>query len=291
VKRIIILFIFYCAINSIFICHEISSAGDYQEKTGFNKNSSPSSELYIALGDSFAAGLGAKDYILSSGTCLRSKNAFSIDEEYGIAARFNLIAKFYACSGATTKTLVKSQINKHRNSLKKAKLVTVIIGGNNVNFSEVLAFCLFNSDCKNYFSNKMISLQKKIDAQFYKLATAFRTLKRAAPQAQIYVLGYPYLFNTKNNDSCEISKFIEIEEQKYLNDMTERLNHVIENAAFDAEVNFLSVTEAFSGHEICSEDAWINSFNTEENIFIELFHPNAKGQKAYAEIMQEAIKW
>ncbi len=289
-RVILSLCIFYfVTILSLLYCNTSLANNDCYEQKNFDESSIQNSGLYIALGDSFAAGLGAKDYILSSGNCFRSRNAFSIDEVYGIANIFNFTPKFYACSGATTKTLLKYQIEKHKSLFKKAKLITVVIGGNNVNFAEVLTFCLFNKDCQNYFSNKLISLQKTIDNQIYKLTNTFKKLKKVSPNAQILVLGYPYLFNRNYNEFCDINRFIELEEQEFLNNMTDRLNHVIENAALNAGINYLSVTEAFSGHEICSEDSWISSFDPTENALIESFHPNARGQKAYADVIKQAI--
>lgn len=150
-----------------------------------------------------------------------------------------------------------------------------------VNFIGIISYCSLKSNCNNFFSNKIISIQKKIDSLSYNLRNIFETLKKAAPDAQIYVLGYPYLFGSKYDNSCNISIFIEPEEQKFLNNMTEQLNHVIKEAALDAGIIFLSVAEAFSGHGICSEDPWINSL---ESSLLESFHPNMKGQKAYADV-------
>lgn len=148
---------------------------------------------------------------------------------------------------------------------------------------------MYIKDCRNYLSGELINIQKIIDDKIYTLTNTFKSLRKSSPRAKIYVLGYPFLFNRRYDANCSISEFIEPQEQEFLNTMTERLNHVIEKASLNSGVIFLSVTEAFSGHGICSEEEWINSFNSGESTIIELFHPNANGQRAYADVLRKVI--
>ena len=62
---------------------------------------------YVALGDSYSAGLGAGNDIAASGSCDRSINAYSV-----LWDNANKPASYtsVACAGATTSTVLSSQI-------------------------------------------------------------------------------------------------------------------------------------------------------------------------------------
>jgi hypothetical protein len=70
--------------------------------------------------------------------------------------------------------------------------------------------------------------------------------------------------------------------------MSDRLNNVICQAATDAGFTFVPVTKAFEGHELCSENPWINHPNVIGRPQGG-FHPNWEGQKAYADALQAVI--
>src|SRR5277367_6073782 len=100
---------------------------------------------YVALGDSYSSGLGAGDYISSSGSCDRSTNAYP--EQWADA---NSPASFVsvACSGATTADVLASQVSALSAS---TTLVSITIGGNDAGFSSVMETCVLasTSTCVN----------------------------------------------------------------------------------------------------------------------------------------------
>ena len=87
---------------------------------------------YIALGDSYAAGLGAGPYL---DDCYRSENTYS--ELAAHKKTIKLVANA-ACSGKTTQDVVNTQL---RQLNKATELVTITAGGNNLRFAEILAYC------------------------------------------------------------------------------------------------------------------------------------------------------
>ena len=87
---------------------------------------------YIALGDSYAAGLGAGPYL---DDCYRSENTYS--ELAAHKKSIKLVANA-ACSGKTTQDVVNTQL---RQLNKGTELVTITAGGNNLGFAEILASC------------------------------------------------------------------------------------------------------------------------------------------------------
>ena len=90
---------------------------------------SASSVNYVALGDSYSSGVGAGSYTSSSGSCDRSTNAYS-----QLWANANDPASYIsvACSGATTSTVISSQLSALSAS---TTLVSITVGGNDVGFA------------------------------------------------------------------------------------------------------------------------------------------------------------
>src|ERR1700723_4757992 len=78
---------------------------------------------YVALGDSYSSGLGAGDYISSSGSCDRSTNAYP---EQWAAANSPTAFTSVACAGATTTDVINSQVSALSTSTTLASLT---IGG------------------------------------------------------------------------------------------------------------------------------------------------------------------
>src|SRR5271169_7069851 len=91
-----------------------------------------SSVRYVALGDSYSSGLGAGDYISSSGSCDRSTNAYP---EQWAAANSPATFTSAACSGATTADVLSGQVSALSVS---TTLVSITIGGNDAGFSSVM---------------------------------------------------------------------------------------------------------------------------------------------------------
>ena len=100
---------------------------------------------YVALGDSYSSGVGAGNYIASSGSCDRSPNAYS-----ALWANAHAPASYVsvACSGATTSDVLTNQVSALSSS---TTLVSITIGGNDENFAGIMEDCNLgsNSTCVN----------------------------------------------------------------------------------------------------------------------------------------------
>ena len=62
---------------------------------------------YVALGDSYASGVGTRTYIDDGTSCQRSVYAYP----YLVAQQKGYALNFKACSGATTSTVTNSQLS------------------------------------------------------------------------------------------------------------------------------------------------------------------------------------
>src|SRR5579871_4843180 len=89
---------------------------------------------YVALGDSYASGDGTGVYYNDGTSCYRSPDSYPPL----VAAADGYSLTFGACSGATTATVISSQLG----SLSSAtRLVTIQIGGNDAGFTNVIEDC------------------------------------------------------------------------------------------------------------------------------------------------------
>jgi lysophospholipase L1-like esterase len=216
---------------------------------------------YVALGDSYAAGVGTAG---SSGHCGRSPAAYP--SLY--AAQANLVnAHFAACSGASTMDVVGSQLG----DLNPAtSLVSITIGGTDVGFADVMTTCVLNGD--DACVDKAHQADEVVDGPLGdNLSATFQAIRSHAPNAQLVVLGYPHV--VEDSGPCSLSTT----KRRALNEGADRLADVTRDRASKAGARFVDARPAFAGHGYCADDPWINGV-----MFTDVsgsFHPNAAGQR------------
>lgn len=186
---------------------------------------------------------------------------------------------------------------------RKADYVTMTIGGNDVGFEKIITSSVLGGKYlnKGALSDRLEHTWKV----FYteggtkdRLIDAYTNVAdKAGEQAQIIVAGYPQLLD-KNGSKFFISE----EEAKDINDSVSKFNNAIEELVKVCQgsgmnISFVSVEDAFSGHEAYSDDPYINRiilFAKSEDLKDKVpsaysIHPNAEGAKAYAKCIQEKI--
>jgi lysophospholipase L1-like esterase len=221
---------------------------------------------YVALGDSYSSGVGAGDYISSSGSCDRSTNAFP--EQWADA---NSPASFVsvACSGATTADVLSSQVSALSAS---TTLVSITIGGNDAGFSSVMETCVlsFTSSCLNAVKAAEAFIAGQLPAR---LDTTLQAIAAHAPNAKVVVLGYPDLYDLSKSGSCI---GLSTADRTALNQGAGDLDGALQAAAQANHDTFADVRGQFAGHEICDSDNWLHSVD----IFAisSSYHPTAAGQ-------------
>lgn len=228
----------------------------------------PTAPEYVALGDSYASGAGAGSYV--EGSCRRSSNAYPALR----GAEFPSF-EFMACSGATTQSL-KPQM---RALTPGTTLVTITIGGNDLGFTDVLTTCTLKGDaaCSKRVATAVDFLHSQLPGR---LDTTYSTIRAAAPNATLVVLGYPRLFTP--DDGCRTLSAVK---RAALNDAADQLSGEIAQAAGRAGARYVDVREAFAHHGVCSPKPWINALVHPAE---DSYHPNRTGQAAYFQALTSA---
>jgi lysophospholipase L1-like esterase len=227
---------------------------------------SPRSEWdYVALGDSYSAGVGAPG---QSGLCLRSPN--------GYPGRWNAANdpasyRSVACAGATTDTLRATQLSALTSG---TDLVTLTIGGNDAGFAPAVITCTVVGDSACLATVEAFGDYTR-DHLPAKLDGTYRDIRRKAPHARVIVLGYPILFDD-TAQSCGVGG-MSITKRKSLNKGNAELNAMVKERAQAAGFTWSAVADEFAGHGICSADPWLHGLTALPPT--NSFHPNNNGYR------------
>ncbi|MFJ2774151.1 SGNH/GDSL hydrolase family protein [Streptomyces sp. NPDC087300] len=231
---------------------------------------------YVALGDSYASGVGAGSYDSASGNCKRSKVAYPV---LWAAANSPSSFNFTACSGARTSDVLANQLGPLGSG---TGLVSLSVGGNDAGFADVMTTCVLQSDanCLARVNQARAFVDSTLPGNLDKVYSA---IEAKAPAAHVVVLGYPRFYKLNGQCAAGLSE----KERSAINDAADYLNAATEKRAADHGFTFADVTSAFTGHEICSGSPWLHSvewLNPSES-----YHPTAPGHSgAYLPVFTAA---
>jgi lysophospholipase L1-like esterase len=222
---------------------------------------------YVALGDSYSSGLGAGDYISSSGGCDRSTNAYP-EQWAGRESPVSFVS--VACAGATTADVLSSQVSALSAS---TTLVSITIGGNDAGFSGVMRTCVLEStnSCLNAVSAARAFVTNQLPAR---LDATLQKIRADAPNAKIVVLGYPDLYDLSKSSTCI---GLSTKDRIALNAGADALDNTMQTAAQRSNDTFADVRLQFAHHEICDSGSWLHSVDI--LAFSSSYHPTASGQE------------
>ncbi len=218
---------------------------------------------YAALGDSYAAGDGAGSSRLLPHfdvTCGRFSGAYPVQ----IAKSSDLLIpngdfKNLACGGASSLSILYSQVPK----IGESDIVTITVGGNEVDFFAVLNACVHqwwpSGSCEKEMAKARALVQSSAFLTNFNKMVA-RTKGVAKPGARLLVTGYAAFFNDEtaqcNNVSFSRRNFRNVltnELRKSFNQMVRMINDVIQAAAEAHEATYVDVDRFFEGHRFCEE--------------------------------------
>jgi len=218
---------------------------------------------YVALGDSYSAGVGAGSYESDSGSCRRSGNAYP---QLWAKSRSPVGFKFVACSGARTDNVLNSQLSA---ITPDTTLVTITVGGNDAGFTNVMQACVLESTggCTSAVKSAEDFMTTELPDR---LDGLYAAMKGKAPAAKFIVLGYPHLYKIVGNCAG-----LNNTKRNALNRAADALDATIAAAVSRASFTYSDVRDEFAGHELCSGDRWLNSVSIPID---DSYHPTARGQ-------------
>ena len=227
---------------------------------------SASSAHFVALGDSYASGLGAGSYG-SSGSCDRSANAAA---QLWTNANGPSSFGFTACSGASTSDVINNQLAPLNSG---TTLVSLIVGGDDVGFSSTMEDCVIwgTSTCVSDVNADEAQARSVLPGRF---DTLLSTIKAKAPSARIVFLDYPDFYDLNVSFCIGLSGTSRAKIDEGIN----VLDSLIQQAAARDGAVFADVRPIWSGHELCDGAGWLNSVDWTN--FGDSYHPTATGQSS-----------
>ena len=225
---------------------------------------------YVALGDSYAVGVGTYTYDNPNDPCRRGPLAYS---RLWAASHPSTTYVEESCSGAEVADVVTQAA---AGLTPDTSLVTVQVGGNDVGFVSVLETCILNlsdSTCINAVNTAISTGRSVLPGS---LASLYSGIRAKAPSAQVVVMGYPRMYKIGGNCIFGLSDT----KRTALNGAADALDSLLQTAAANAGFRFVDARTAFAGHELCSGNPeWMTSLQWDK--LNESYHPNANGHQAY----------
>jgi len=305
-----------------YMCFTIAAKQSGQQ-SAWSSYACTTTPVYVNMGDSFSAGEGTygpyqSGTDTSTDMCHRSSNSFS--GQYAASSSYWNTVTNIACSGATTPDIVTAPGAKNAMGIptqgepaqvsalsSKTSLVTMTIGGNDLNLAGLIGNCLIqgardstatNNCYHNAFSDSFInSISNLVPA----LESTYQAIQQAAPNARLIVSTYPDTFPQTYTGQCSegigpvqiIYLITSQDELTRINEVVTALNSAITTAANAVGAEVMNVQGLFSGHEMCTGSPWVNQvtgINWVSGTYQdESLHPNTTGYQHWAAALKQYI--
>ncbi|ONI84502.1 GDSL family lipase [Actinosynnema sp. ALI-1.44] len=245
---------------------------------------------YVALGDSYTAGPGIPNQVGQPAGCARS------DQNYpALLAQWLRIPQFtdVSCSGARTVDMTKPQrvsggTNPPQFNALRADtdLVTVMIGGNDMGFGEILRTCgdlaardQQGNPCeRHYTAGGKDGIAARIAGVGPKLSAVLDGIRKRSPRAHVVVVGYLRIL--PSSGTCFPQVPLAAGDVPYFDRNSRALNAELGAQAARHQASFVNPYPYSHGHDACQapDRKWV------EGLFPSApaaqMHPNARGMQA-----------
>lgn len=278
---------------------------------------------WVALGDSYSAGIIAGTVETPIDGCLRTADAYPRVAHR--AARPDLRLVHEACGNAKTEHLFTPQVPlsvgddpvwpavaPQAEALgTDTEIVTIGMGGNTVGFGNIILRCLLlgtqqghenpGTPCQNSYqadasAGSIGSLESKVRSTVDEFAAALREIRTAAPNARIVTVGYPQI-TPADPTTCtwgDKQQFDTVArgDLPFFRLVEERLNEGLEAVTTEAGASFVDTYGISTGHDVCSpaDDRWIEGMYLDaagtEPVYV---HPNSDGHRAFGHAVADAV--
>ena len=118
-----------------------------------------------------------------------------------------------------------------------------------------------------------------------RVADVLGRVQDEAPGATVVLVGYPRLASAEQG--CDVLPLTDAD-RALVAELETSLNDSLRDAADGAGAEFVDMHEVSEGHEICSDEPWVNGNHTDQTRAL-AFHPFAEGQQAVADALVEEL--
>lgn len=314
--------------DTIAFYHRVGSSAYTYTKYTMSIGGSGGSK-YFALGDSLSSGEGAFNYVYPTAETSPKNQCHTSSKSYPYLINDQLsLSGFasFACSGATIPNIVgangvrtdfasdpysdnqwyhedyetthywspgfDNQLKKVRK--EKPNIVTISIGINDIGFEKKISDCLNRGTCYESYEDRK-ELANEMKSIFNKSVNTYKRLKSvAAPNAKIYILGYPQVVDPSNLANCANNVRLNADERQFVYDATQYLNSVVEAAANKAGAYYVDIEDALDGYKHCEGSTGgvaVNGLTKGDDVSLgylslwqevigkETYHPNKLGHQ------------
>lgn len=133
------------------------------------------------------------------------------------------------------------------------EVITIGIGGNDAGFGDFMAACVTPGTCElaQPSSKKSSDALVRIAQNHNRLVDTYKKVKLSAPDARIYVHGYPK-FVEGVGGYCAVNVRLDDQERLYVENVIHYMNEVVSSAAREAGVAYVDVENIFDRQKLCS---------------------------------------
>ncbi|MEU2042328.1 SGNH/GDSL hydrolase family protein [Nocardia niwae] len=261
-------------------------------------NTAPASQgqntVYVALGDSYAA--GGMPPIVSEGFCGRSGGNYAhvIAQELGVAE-----FRDATCGGAKVADFTDPRVDEEGRSepaqydalTANTTLVTVGIGGNDIGLLQL------GIKCYNFWRLRGAACDAgagpdgysdSIGAYTQKYGEVIQEIRARAPRAEIIMVGYPTVFQ---RGGCPTVQPLLPTDSDYFQARIEQLNAAMQAQSTEHGALYVDLLESTRDHGVCAppEQRWLEGPVTVEPDAVPL-HPNSAGHANAARQILAAVR-
>jgi hypothetical protein len=221
------------------------------------------------------------------------------------------------------------QVATLRSAPHPPSMVSLSVGGNDIGFYDVVADCLV----QGVAPTSVVKAIQTLDPLFFPpaekvhntiqqqclaqialsrseedsdlpsdLNTDMKNIHAAAPDAAIFVMGYPDVVNTNQKQALNNCSWLTGPVQEHLVDLISHLNVVesrtISNMPASMNVHYVTTYGALDGNNLCTKHSYINTWKdafadgysgTVSAWYHEIAHPDFEGQQVLNAIVAKAI--
>ena len=240
---------------------------------------------YVALGDSFSAGPFIATMRTDPQGCARSRSNYP-----AFLADWLDVASYtdVSCSAAVTADLYAPMQMFDGNTTgpqldavsADTDLVTIGIGGNDFAIYDSLIRCQDGAACP---VEELKADARKVAGR---IEQAVRRIQRAAPEATVYVVGYPDILPTEG--TCN-AVGVSAEVLGPVTEIAGLLNASLDKGATAAGASYIDMEAISEGHDVCAKGrAWVNGPRFRAGVAAP-FHPKINGMRAVAAELYRTI--